>query len=563
MPNYREEILNTLIRRVNSFADGYRQNIAMFGEPCIGKTTLIKNLFSSESLKKDSVIPAYLEIKIEPFEFCAKRFIKSILSQVVKSDPMLTAPQDTVILIEDLSRDYPKTAQICIRVLHDIEKSKLDEAFSFMLDIPSVLSEETKKRCVLILDEFHNLDNFTLKNPFGTIAKKIMIQKDTMYILVSSRTNLSLRVVNEKLALLFGNFEKFFLKPLDIAASRTFLQNNIKCSTLSQVYLDFIASFTGNRPFYMQTICDEIERAVFSKRIAPENSQNLIECSFMESLFKRNGILNQYFYNLLFRISEGKLLSKVISVLISLSSENKKQGDISKDAKLQSGDVSKILNSMIEMDIIARNGAFYRFTDRLFRFWLKSVYMKRISSFSMDEDMEEAAFRKDVSNRFSVFSQEFEKELSHRIIELFKLFKNDIIQLNGKKHKFISFTNVEKFEDCSGSLAAILATNGRQKWLCTIKKENITENDMLDIIKNNRDRKKNIGINKNIVIAFSGVNENAYLMAKEAKFWTWSAEDLNVLMELYGKPHLSEDIVYGARSPALSTKERDEARRKL
>src|SRR3990167_9104365 len=257
MPNNREEILNTLIYRINSFSDGYRQNIAIFGEPRIGKTTLVKNLFSSESLKKDSVIPVYLEIKIEPFEFCAKRFIKSILSQVVKSDPLLTAPQDTVLLIEDLTRDYPKTAQVCIRVLQDIERSRLDEAFSFMLDIPSVLSEETKKRCVLMLDEFHNLDNFALKNPFGTIAKKIMIQKDTMYMLVSSRTALSLRLVNEKLALLFGNFEKFFLKPLDIASGRVFLQNNIKGVALPQVYLDFVLSFTGNRPFYMQAVCDE------------------------------------------------------------------------------------------------------------------------------------------------------------------------------------------------------------------------------------------------------------------------------------------------------------------
>jgi hypothetical protein len=540
MPNDREEILNTLIRRVNSFAEGYRQNIAIFGEPCIGKTTLIKNLFSSESLKKNSIIPAYLEIKIEPFEFCAKRFIKSILSQVVKSDPLLTASRDAVLLIEDLAIDYPKTAQICARVLHDIEKSKLDEAFSFMLDIPPALSEETKKRCVLVLDEFHNLDNFTLKNPFGTIAKKIMTQKDTMYMLVSSRTNLSLRVVNEKLALLFGNFEKFFLKPLDAADSRVFLQNNIKGAALPHVYMDFISSFAGNRPFYMQVVCDEIERSVFSKRVSPENHQDLVERSFENALFKRNSILNQYFYNLLFKISEGKLLSKTISVMISLSSENKKQGDIAKDAKLQSGDVSKILNSMIELDIIARNGAFYRFTDRLFRFWLKSVYMRRISSFSLDENMEEDAFRKDISGRFNVFAQEFEKELSRRIIELFRLFKNDIIQLNGKKHKFISFTDVEEFKDRNGSQAAsVLATNGRQKWLCTIKKENITENDMLDIIKDSRNQKKNSGINKNIVIAFSGVNENAYLMAKEAKFWTWSAEDLNVLMELYGKPQVA------------------------
>jgi len=539
MPDDRQEILNTLIRRINSFSDGYRQNIAIFGEPCIGKTTLMRNLFSSELLKKDSVIPVYLEIKIEPFEFCAKRFIRAILSQVVKSDPLFTGPKDAVLLIEDLAREYPKTAQTCIRVLQDIEKSKLDEAFSFMLDIPGVLSEEAKKRCVLILDEFHNLDNFTLKNPFGTVAKKIMIQKNTMYIMISSRTTLSLRLVNEKLALLFGNFEKFFIKPLDAANGRMFLQNSIKSVVLPQVYMDFISSFTGSRPFYMQAISNEIERAVFSGRVMPENHQNLIEHSFMEALFRKNGTLNQYFYNLLFKISDGKMLSKSISVLIALSSENKKQNDIIIATKLQSGEVSKILNSMMELDIIVRNGAFYRFTDRLFRFWLKSVYMKRILSFSLDEAAEESFFRKDVFSKFNIFSQEFEKEFSSRIMELFTLFKNDIIQLNGKKHKFISFTNVEKLENQLGSQTAILATNGRQNWLCTIKKENITENDMMDLIKNSREKKKGSRINRNIVVAFSGVNENAYLMAKEAKFWTWSMEDLNVLMDLYGKPHIS------------------------
>jgi hypothetical protein len=232
-------------------------------------------------------------------------------------------------------------------------------------------------------------------------------------------------------------------------------------------------------------------------------------------------------------------LSKSISVLIALSTENKKQSDIVNATKLQSGEVSKILNSMIELDIIVRNGAFYRFTDRLFRFWLKSVYIKRILSFSLDEAAEELFFRKDVSSKFNMFSQEFEKEFSSRIMELFTLFKNDIIQLNGKKHKFISFTNVEKLENQDGNQTAILATNGRQNWLCTIKKENITENDMMDMIKDSREKKKGSRINRNIVVAFSGVNENAYLMAKEAKFWTWSMEDLNVLMDLYGKPHIS------------------------
>ena len=535
----RKTILDTLIQRINSFSEGYRQNIAILGESFIGKTSLIKELFVSDYIKKDKIIPIYLEIKIEPFEFCAKRFIKSALSQLVKSDPKLTTSQDAVLLIEDLTRDYPKTAQLCARVLQDIEKSRLEEVFSFMLDIPSTLSEETKKRCVLIIDEFHNLDNFALKNPFGAMAKKIMLQKETMYVLISSSITLSQRLLNEKLALLFGNFEKLFLRPLDASESRLFLQNNIKGITMPQICLDFIASFTGNRPFYMQAICDEIERAVFSKKVSNDDKLRLIEGVFLEVLFRKNGVLNQYFFNLLFKISEGKLLSKSTAVLIALSSENKKQDDIVRSSRLQSGEVSRILNKLMEMDVITRNGAFYRFNDRLFCFWLQSVYLTRISSFSLYEQTEEASFKKDVSNRFNAVMEEFEKELSHRIIELLRLFKNDIIQLNGKKHKFISFTNVEKLDSEKNDSTSILATNCRQRWLYSIKKENITENDINEMIKGAKQKKGNNRIHRNILIAFSGIDENAYLMAKEAKFWTWNLDDLNVLMELYGKPQIA------------------------
>ena len=173
----RPDILNTLVHRINSFCEGYRQNIAIIGEPCIGKTALMNSVLHSDDIKKDAIIPIYLEIKIEPFEFCAKRFIKSALFQLLQSDPLLTMAHDAVLLIEDLERSYPKTAQLSRKVLQNIEKGKFDEAYSFMMDIPVTIFEESKRRCVVILDEFHNMDNFTLKYPFATLARKIMIQK--------------------------------------------------------------------------------------------------------------------------------------------------------------------------------------------------------------------------------------------------------------------------------------------------------------------------------------------------------------------------------------------------
>lgn len=540
MAHYRSDILNNLTRRVNSFSEGYRQNIAIIGDPCIGKTSLIKSLLSSSDIKKDAVIPIYLEIKIEPFEFCVKRFIKSALFQILRADPLLGAPHDTVLLIEDLRRTYPKTAQICLRTLQDIEKNRFDEAFSFMLDITATIFEESQRRCILILDEFHNLDNFTLKHPFNTLAKKIMLQKDTMYLLLSSKNTVSQRLLNEKLSMLFGNFEKIILPPFDIDASRSFLREHTKEVSFPQAYLDFIASFTGNRPFYMRLICDEIERAVFSKKAPPEDYAALIECALSEAIFKKTGVINQHFLNLFFKVSEGKLLSKTASVLIALSPKSKKQQEIADSSNLQARDVSKMLNKLLETDIIARNGSFYRFRDNLFSFWLQSVYLKRILSFGIDEALERDAFKKTVANKLDVFMRELEKELSSRIMDLFRLFKNDVIQLNGRKHKFPLFGDVQKVED-NGSLdmTRIFAAGGKNKWLCTIRKEYVTENDITDIIKRFKKDKKSKRLNRHVLVSLAGINENAYLLAKEARFLVWDLESLNILMEIYDKPRIS------------------------
>lgn len=532
----RSEILNTLIHRINSFSEGYRQNIAITGELYTGKTSLVKNLLLSNEIKREAIIPIYLEIKIEPFEFCAKRFIKSALFQLLHSDPLLASPPEAVLLIEDLSRTYPKTAEICTRVLQDIERNRPDEAFSFMLDIPATIFEECQKRCVLILDEFHNLDNFVLKHPFGTLAKKIMIQKNTMYLLLSSKSTTSQHILKERLSMLFGNFETITLRPYDVNISRCFLADNIKGATLPTVYLDFISSFTGHKPMYMKIICEEIERAVFCKKLPPDDYASLIEYVLTETIFKKTGVVNQHFSNMFYKISDGRLLSKTAAVLIALSSKNRKQHDIARTAKLQARDVSRILNILIDMDIIARNGSFYIFKDKLFSFWLQSVYLKRILSFSIDDTVEEGYFKKGVIGHLEVFKQEFEKGLSLKIADLFKLFKNETIQFNGRRHKFFPFANVLQLDENISNSTNILASNDKSTWLCTVKKDYVAENDMADMLENLRTKSETSRINRHILIALSGINENAYLMAKEANLWLWNLENLNMLMELYGKP---------------------------
>jgi hypothetical protein len=524
-----------MVRRVDSFTEGYRQNIAVLGEPLTGKTALLKRVLESGALKNNFLIPVYIEIKTEPFDFCAKRFIKACLFQMLRSDPVSGAPHDALVLIEDLKNTHPLVAEVCRKILHNIDKGRTEEAYSYMLDIPSAMSEELKKKALLIIDEFHNIGNFPLRHPFGVLAKKIITQKDVMFVLASSREAIANRILSEKLSLLFGNFERIYIPPLDLSECRDIIARHACDIDIPPLYADFISSFTGKKPFYIQAIAEEAGRAVSSERVDGLDYPGLIEYAFTAALFKKGGTLNNLFSSMLYSISNGKALSQSTSILIALCAENKKQIEIVRATRLQRKTCSRLLNRLAEIDIIARNGSFFRFKDRLFAFWLKSVYLRKLMSFSIDNSIEETYFGKDIRLQLGTFITEFEKDLSARVYELFRLFKNDFIQLNGRRHKFPVFKKIEGLDISVCDTKNFVAHCENGSWLCTIKDGRITESEMSEIL-NLLKAEGNNKIKRKVLIVTGGLDENAHLMAKESRFWIWDAENLNILMELYGKP---------------------------
>ena len=74
-------------------------------------------------------------------------------------------------------------------------------------------------------------------------------------------------------------------------------------------------------------------------------------------------------------------------------------------------------------------------------------------------------------------------------------------------------------------------------WICTIKEKQATETEVIEflkVIKESKPRK----ILQKILIAPNGMEDNARLLTKEKKIWTWSLKDLNLLLDLYGKPRI-------------------------
>ena len=167
----RNEVLTLLVKRVDALKGGYRQNVAITGHRLTGKSSLLNHFLLN--LKDNEIIPIYIEVLEEPFRQFATKFIGTLLYNFLKYNQRETR-DDLEYLLKCCENDIPETVASIKNILRQIEKGDNNESYSELLNLSSLLKKESRKPCVVILDEFHNLDNFMLKNPFGTIAKKII-----------------------------------------------------------------------------------------------------------------------------------------------------------------------------------------------------------------------------------------------------------------------------------------------------------------------------------------------------------------------------------------------------
>ncbi|MBI2447316.1 MAG: hypothetical protein HYV48_02125, partial [Candidatus Omnitrophica bacterium] len=167
----RVAILELLDKRSKSFKEGYRQNIAITGHRFAGKTSLLLNFLIR--LTDDKIIPVYVEIRHEPLANIADRVSGVLLYNFFKRQNQ-KVDNDLDLLMKMGQRIIPKTVESIRNIKSLIEKGEIDTAYSMLLDLTSILEQETGKLCLIVLDEFHLLENLGVSSPFAELGKKIM-----------------------------------------------------------------------------------------------------------------------------------------------------------------------------------------------------------------------------------------------------------------------------------------------------------------------------------------------------------------------------------------------------
>ncbi len=531
----RTKILNLLKRRVVDLKEGYRQNIAFLGLPYVGKSTILHHFVIN--LDDPDVTVIYLDLENKDFRYFFSKFIGSLLYNYSKNK-QLPLYDDINLLLTSTEKFIPQTVQVIRKLQADLIKDKTADLFQGLLVLPEIFTNETGKFCVLILDEFQNLEDFGIANAFQDLGKKIMTQKKCFYILSSSFPSLAKKIVSEKLSLLFGNFEVVDVEAFDLQTSQEFIEYSLKEKRIGIQLRSFITDFTGGHPLYLNLICQEL------KNLSAIHNQSevympIVTQAIENTIFDRWGVVSRHFELVVSDLCSGKGNRMISSIFISLANGKHKIEEIVADLSIPRTQIHQKILRLLEQGIIVKNGNFYYFKDKLLKFWIKYVYQKRLRDVELSPDKQRKQFKEEFNKLIESFKLSSRKDFSSRIVELLHCFDNESFDLNGRRYKlpiFRSFEPIKIKSDNGLCFDVIKASTQDTIWFVVTKKDNFVETDINFVLS----ELKKIGQKPErcLLVCLSDLDVNARLKALQERFWIWNEGELNTLLTLFDQPFI-------------------------
>jgi hypothetical protein len=520
----RKVYLEILEKRVTALKDGYRQNIAFIGDEQVGKTAILHKFLNS--FLDNRFLLLYLEARPESLVLFCRRFSGVLLYNFLCSTDV-ELKEDLDYLIEKSSAYIPKTVSKIKTILEETQGRKKENIFSELMSLCNIIHQETGKFCVVIFDEFQNLEALGIKSLYKEWAQRLMTEKATMFIIASSSAYKAKAILSGDLSLLFGNFEVITVEPLDIKLSCEYLKLRLGAANVKDEVKNFVVHFTGGYPVYLDILCQALIKSGTSGLV--DALENL--------LFASSGILNQKFTNYLKRFQDVPFSQDYLAILHLISTGRNKVKDISHILKKPVKLVNVRVNYLLAIDVIVRSGDFLKISDRVFGFWLKFVYQEKLNSLIYDTFNQKAMFRKNVDLMLFEFFSCAQKPVAERVTEILRLFADERAQIERKKVTLNHFREIKPLDFESRSLKeGLICRSSESLWIFGFKQELLTEEDISEF---SRECKKYRNkLQKKIIVTLKDIEPNSKLKALEEKVWTWDLNSLNQIMDLFSKPRI-------------------------
>ncbi|MFA5156255.1 MAG: DEAD/DEAH box helicase family protein [Candidatus Omnitrophota bacterium] len=520
----RKQYTQAIEKRIHALKDGYRQNIALIGDELVGKTTIIFDIL--KRFYDNRVIVSYLEVRPETLEIFCRRFIAVLLYNFL-SNSGIALKEDINFLLDKSEKYIPLTVKKIRIILSALQKRKKNNIFTELLSLTESINQETGKFNVVIFDEFHNFQDIGTKNLYAEWSKLLMLQKNTMYILISSLKFKAKQIIAKDLALLFGNFEILSIGPLDTRESERYIEFKAAGTEIDQGLKNFIVHFTNGCPFYLKIITEALLQA--DKGSLTEAIEKII--------FDQSGILNQRFSNYIKRFFDSGRSRDYISILYLISNGHNKLKEISHFMRRPKKELDSRIAYLLEIDAITKSGDFLKINDRVFGFWIKFVYQEKLNSLTFDAKNQKDQFRNHIDCLLQEFLKSSQKPIVERIEELLRSFDNDIMQLEKKKMRLTHFREIKPLEfDKGGLKLGLIGRSSDSLWVVGFKNDALSDEDIAEFAEECRKFKHKL--QKKVIITLNDIDPNAQLRALEEKIWLWDINRLNEIMDLFSKPRV-------------------------
>jgi len=529
----RRSVLDVLKKRVMGLKDGYRQNVALLGIRYIGKTALLQRLISQ--MDEQDVFFVYLDLENRDFNFFANQFTKSLLYNFLKKEN-LPLQEDLKLLCIALKDRLPRTVFIVQAIESFSSHGKYLEAYHMLLSLPEVFTQETGKSVVLIFDEFEHLENFNIPDVFAELGKRIMTQKNCLYMVASSSPQKTQAILSEKLSLLFGNFEIIPLEPFNFSEAQGLIDHNLEGVKIGLHLKNFIADFTGGYPLYINLLCQEL--ICLSGVYAQEEIYAPIVTQAIENVvFNPWGVISRHFELQINALTTQKSAALTVALLGALAQGKHKISDLVENLQLKPAQISARINVLMESGIVERNGNYFHIKDKLFSYWIKYVHQRRLHIIDMEIGRSRKLFKEEINKALNDFGMVARKDLSVRVADLMHKFDNESFTLCGRRYKLSAFHDIKplKLRTGSGNYFDVITAQGQEGlWLVVLKKDPVHDNELNGIIE--EIKKLDPKPARSIIVSLSSFDENAKLRALQEKLWIWDEDQLNCLMHLFDEP---------------------------
>jgi Predicted ATPase (AAA+ superfamily) len=344
------------------------EKLFVFSERRFGKTSLVRSVIAK--LPQKDTVSAYVDLwptDDEPSFVTA--LAKAITSSMTTSvEKLLTAAKELFSsLVPTITVNDEGKPELSFGFSRNV---KIDRAMEEVLETPDRIAKKEKKNVVVVFDEFQQILQYESDLVERRLRSVIQNHHKVAYIFLGSRRHLIQQMFMEKNRPLYRAGGHYPLGPISEKDWTPFIRNHFRTTDrlIADDLIHLIYTRTQGHPFYTQHLCHAVWELCDRKaKVTPK----MIDHATQLLLEREN-----YAYTTLWEslaVNQRKFLK-------GLASEAGKVQPFSSEFigkyGLGSGsNVQRVVDSLLEKDVIDRDDGSFLISDRFFRLWVQSTQL--------------------------------------------------------------------------------------------------------------------------------------------------------------------------------------------